>query len=56
LAQERIGKKQQFVVAHTLRQKEIPALLASWITNTPSVKMSANQKKKSLSLCILIQT
>ena len=31
--------KQQFAVTHTLCQTEIPALLDSWATNTPSVKM-----------------
>jgi len=31
-------EKQQFVVAHTVPQKEIPALLENWITNTPSVE------------------
>jgi hypothetical protein len=31
--------KRQFVVTHTLRQTEIPALLDSWVTNTHCVKM-----------------
>ena len=31
--------KQQFVVTHTIRQTEIPALLGSWITNVHSVKI-----------------
>ena len=31
--------KQQFVVTHTIRQNEIPALLDSAVMNTPSVKM-----------------
>jgi hypothetical protein len=31
--------KHQVVVIHTVHQTEIPALLDSWITNTPSVKM-----------------
>ena len=29
----------QFAVTQTLRQTEISALLDSWVTNTPSVKM-----------------
>jgi hypothetical protein len=36
--------KQQFVVTHTIRQTEIPALLDRWVTNTPSVKMPCPQK------------
>ena len=31
--------KEQIVVTHTIRQTEIPALLDSWVTNTPSVKI-----------------
>jgi hypothetical protein len=31
--------KQQFVVTHTIHQTEIPALLDSWVKNTPSVKV-----------------
>jgi hypothetical protein len=31
--------KRQFVVTHTIRQTEIPALLDIWLTNTPSVKI-----------------
>ena len=31
--------KQQFVVTHTIRQTEIPALLDSWVANTPSFKI-----------------
>jgi hypothetical protein len=31
--------ERQFVVTHTILQTEIPALLDSWVTNTPSVKM-----------------
>jgi hypothetical protein len=31
--------KQQFVVAHTMRQAELPALPDSWVTNKTSVKM-----------------
>ena len=38
--------KQQFVVTHTIRQNDIPALLNSAVTNTPSVKMLLPQKKK----------
>jgi hypothetical protein len=36
--------KEQFVVTHTIRQTEIPALLDSWVTNTPSIKMLCPQK------------
>ena len=32
-------KKQQFVVTHTIRETEIPALPDSSVTNTTSVKM-----------------
>lgn len=31
--------KQQFVVTHTIRQAEIPAILDRWLINTPSVRM-----------------
>jgi hypothetical protein len=34
----------QFVVTHTVHQTEIPALLDSWVRNTPSVKMLRPQK------------
>jgi len=37
--------KQQFAVTHTVRQTELPALLDSWFTNIPSVKMLCQQKK-----------
>jgi hypothetical protein len=30
--------KRQFVITHKILQAEIPALLDSWVTNTPSVK------------------
>ena len=36
--------KQQIVVTHSIRQNEIPALLDSWVTNTPSVKILHPQK------------
>jgi len=36
--------KWQFVVTHTILQTEISALLDSWVTNTPSVKMLCPQK------------
>jgi hypothetical protein len=35
----------QFVVTHTIRDAAIPALLGSWITDTPSVKMFCSQKE-----------
>ena len=31
--------KQQFVLTHTIRQNEIPALVDSWVTNTPSANV-----------------
>ena len=31
--------KQQFVITHTTRHTEIPTLLDSWVTNTPSIQM-----------------
>ena len=37
--------KQQFVVTHTIRQTDIPALVDSSVTNTSSVKMLYAQKK-----------
>jgi hypothetical protein len=37
--------KQKFVVAHTISQTEIRAVLDSWVRNTPSVKMLCPQKK-----------
>jgi hypothetical protein len=43
--------KQQFVVTHTTHQTELAALLDSWVTNTPSVKMSP--QKNCFSLCFL---
>jgi len=36
--------KQQFVITHTTHQTELPTLLDSWVTNTPSVKMLYPQK------------
>jgi len=38
--------KQQFVITHTMHQTGLPAILESWVTNTPSVKMLYPQKKK----------
>jgi len=44
--------KRQFVVTHTIRQTGIPALLDSWVTNTPSKIMCKQNlffvKKNSL--------
>jgi len=31
--------EQQFVLAHTIHQTEIPALVDSWVTNTPSANV-----------------
>ena len=42
--------KQPFVATHTTRQNEIPALLNSRITNTPSVNMLCPQQKYCFSL------
>jgi hypothetical protein len=36
--------KQQFVITHTNHHTETAALLDSWVTNTPSIKMSCLQK------------
>jgi len=36
--------EQQLVVTHTIHQKEIPALLDSWVTDAPSVKMFCPQQ------------
>ena len=36
--------KQQFVVIHTIRQNEIPALPDSWVTNSSSAEMLYPQK------------
>ena len=36
--------KQQFFITHTIFQTEIPALMDSWVTNQPSVKMLCPQK------------
>jgi hypothetical protein len=36
--------KRQFAVTHTISRTEIPTLLDSWVTNTPSVKMLCPQK------------
>jgi hypothetical protein len=38
--------RRQFVVTHTIRQTQILALLDSWVTDAPSVKMLCPQKKK----------
>jgi len=40
-------KRQFVVVTHTNRQTEIPALLDSWVTNTPAAKMLCPQKKNA---------
>jgi hypothetical protein len=40
--------KQQFVV--TVRQNEIIALVDSWVTDAPSIKMLSPRKKNSFSL------
>jgi len=36
--------KQQFVLAHTIRQTKIPALLECWVKNTSYVKILYPQK------------
>ena len=36
--------EKQFVVKHAICPTEIPMLLDSWVTNTPSVKMLCPQK------------
>jgi hypothetical protein len=40
--------ERQFVVTQTIRQTEIPALLDSWVTNTPSVRTLYQQKVAEL--------
>jgi hypothetical protein len=49
-------KKEQFAVTHTIREAEIPALLDTWVTNTPSVKILCPQKKKLASPYIFVKT
>jgi len=48
--------KQQFVITHTVHQTEIPALLDSWVTNTPSVKIWYSHKKKNAFPYIFVKT
>ena len=36
--------KQQSSVIHAIRQRDIPALPDSWVTNTRSIKMLCPQK------------
>ena len=43
--------KQQFVVTHTIRQTDIPALLASWVTNTTLSKCCLQKKNCFLLHC-----
>jgi hypothetical protein len=40
--------KQQFVLAHTIRQTMIPVLLECWVKNTPYVKLLYPQKLRLL--------
>jgi len=40
--------KQQFVITHTMRLTEIPALLDGWVKHKLSVKMLCPQKNASL--------
>jgi len=37
--------KQQFIITHAIHQTEIPTLLDSLVTNTPTAKMLHSQKK-----------
>ena len=46
--------KRQFVLAHTIRPTEIPALLHSSVTNTPYAKMLCPQKV--VCPCIFVKT
>jgi hypothetical protein len=46
--------KQQSVATHTFRQSDIRALLKSWVTNPPSIKMPYPQKM--FSPCIFVKT
>ena len=45
--------KRQYVITHTIRPAEFPALLDGCVTNTPSVKMLFPQKKKTCSIIFL---
>jgi len=40
--------RQKFVATHTLRQTEVPALLDSWVTNTPFVRIPCPENIASL--------
>jgi hypothetical protein len=42
--------KQHFVITHTTHQSELHALLDSWVTNTPSVKLLYRGKKSVSSI------
>jgi hypothetical protein len=42
--------KQQFIVTHTVRQNEILALVDSWVTDAPSIKMLSPREKTRFSL------
>jgi len=42
--------KEHFIVTQTIRKIEISALLGSWVTNTPAVKMLCPQEN-CFSLC-----
>ena len=46
--------RQQFVITHTVRQTEIPALLANWFINAPSVKM-LSPKERIVSAYIIVK-
>jgi hypothetical protein len=51
-----IAHDKQFVVTHTVRQNEILALVDSWVTGAPSVKMLRPRKKKKLLLILVKKT
>ena len=46
--------EQQFVVTHTICQSDIPALLDSRVTNTPSVKMLCPEKNCLSYFCKIV--
>ena len=50
-----IATKQQLVVTHTIRQTEIPALIHSSVTNTPSFK-NVVSREEIFSPCIFAKT
>jgi len=48
LCETSLMKQESVIVTHAIRQTGIPALLDSWVTNIPSLKMMCTQKLLSL--------